>query len=72
VCYVVKGTLDVQEDPQGILPIEDGFFNFSNNFTKSYFAGVIAPKSMLIFMHRVCYQTGVICFPQNQFFQSFE
>ena len=49
---VVKGTLDIQEDPQSELTIKNRFFYVTNNSAKGYVTGVIPPKCMLVVMHR--------------------
>ena len=69
---VVKCTLDVQEDSQGVVTIENRFFNVANDSAKSYVTGVIFPKGMLIFMHGRGYKTGLFSFPKHELFKSFE
>ena len=54
---VVKGTLDVQKDPQSVVTIKNRFLYVTNNSAKGYVTGVILPKCMSCIgevMRQVC------------------
>ena len=69
---VVKGTLDVQKDPQSVVTIKNRFFYVAHNPAQGYVTGVIFPKCMLIVMHRRGYKTGLFSFPQHELFKGFK
>ena len=69
---IVKSTLDVQEDPQSVVTVKNGFLYVTNNSAKGYVTGVILPKGMLVVMHRRGYETGLFSFPEHEFFKCFE
>ena len=69
---VVKSTLDVQKNSQGVLTIKYRFFNVAHNSAKSYVTRVVFPKGMLVVMHRRGYETGLFSFPEHKLFKCFE
>ena len=69
---VVKSTLDVQEDPQGVVTIKNRFLYVANNSAEGYVTRVILPKGMLVVMHRRGYKAGLFSFPKHELFECFE